>query len=237
MPNDRDALHHEVQAQAIAWGWCDEALKDYNKVAKHIVDSVEEARTKEAAEIEAREGFRFEEGDKVLTHFKAKGKDGKPAKSKSSKEALVLAAADDQGLATVQFAHNGVRHQVPRDWVVGRAPAEDGSTPPPRRARPAAAAGETNKDGAPLSAIDWMETRGRMTLEVFHKEAAIIEVMYRDTQLLVKSGWSCLDEASKGNEKAALDSGVEFQKTWLALQDKRRWVEEQVGKVKAEAEA
>jgi len=106
----------EAQAQALAMSAFHNCLTDgiYQKAINKVIKVMDGAlsvlqRSQDGS------GLGFKIDDPVLSHYKAKGKGGKVAKSRSTKEATVMAISGDK--VTVKFSANGVRHEVPASWV------------------------------------------------------------------------------------------------------------------------
>jgi len=113
----------EEEARVIAWDWCNKATQGYDKSSARMKKFTDVA-IKKLVPKEAKSTV-LQVGDIVQAHFKAKGPDGQPAKSRTPKEAKVIAMSGDT--ISLRFTSNSVRHEVPAAWVSPGA-ADDEST-------------------------------------------------------------------------------------------------------------
>jgi len=139
------------------------------------------------------------EGAIVKAHFKAKGKDGKTGKSRKPREARVQSMNDD--LVTVQFLSNGVRHNIPRTWIVDQdGPRIQKQTPtqtldltPPNPTRVA---------------------RGELVISLLQAEAEVIGVVFNMHSRIVKMGMQILKDSENGSFQQASAMRNQLRMTW-----------------------
>lgn len=104
----------EVTARRLVAQWCQEAIIE-NSAA---VDEISRAT---GLPIGSSDGvIVVRSGQTVLSHFKAKRKDGSTEKSRKPREARVISVGETT--LRVEFIANGRRHEVPNHWVVGAQP-------------------------------------------------------------------------------------------------------------------
>jgi len=150
----------EVKARVMAAEWVEVLLKRLQRGAALLYPQLEGAEVDVGAA--SADPTEVKVGDVVLAHFKARGN----VKSKKAKDARVMALLG--GMLAVQFLENGVRHTVPRDWVLGA----------PQGAEEAEGAGD-------LEARLRKQSRGILALSLLNSEIAVVsEVLAGINQFL-----------------------------------------------------
>mmetsp|Transcript_79311 Transcript_79311/g.157088 ORF Transcript_79311/g.157088 Transcript_79311/m.157088 type:complete len:715 (-) Transcript_79311:71-2215(-) len=201
VPDTMELLKLEREARDLAGYWCEKQLQPYNDVGDRMTTDVKTMRaTKEMPGATSQQGGDTDAGcwigEVVMAHYKAKGPDGGKVKSKQVREARVL-GVDGQN-ATVQFLSNGVRHQVPCDWVLG-----------PER---------TKVDDKRLLHL----ARASLASAMLATEAACLETFYT----LCRDMYDCTTkviEACEGNDEIIIAAAqAEFQIAWEEEQKQLR---------------
>mmetsp|Transcript_10500 Transcript_10500/g.23623 ORF Transcript_10500/g.23623 Transcript_10500/m.23623 type:complete len:698 (-) Transcript_10500:75-2168(-) len=189
----------EVVARAIAFEWCERLLGRYRKALGVVLAATAPPEESEQRAKDSRgNDVPFVVGEVRLAHFKAKGPDGSRVKSRKPQEARVLAIGD--GRVTVQFLSNGLRHQIPEDWIQGRPDPEEQESP-----------------FEPLSSL--ATARARLAFELLYAEAAVIELAYRMTQDFVKLGNAIMQDRTQGDFQRASDEVNELRIFWEKEQE------------------
>jgi len=200
VPATQDDVVAEVVARATAWEWCERLLKRYQKACTNVMEemgmSPEEGQEETSEDLsESVPSAELENliDSVVLAHYKAKAKspDRRSAKSKKPREARLLAISD--GRATVQFLSNGVRHQVPQDWVVRKRV----------RRSPQSQLVDKTRTG-----------RGQLVMALYSNEAAVVETAYYMTQNIVQLGTQLLEAQGKGSASDVFGITANLKEEW-----------------------
>lgn len=112
------SLDVEVMARKLAADWCTAAI---NQCGAYI-EAVAEATGLPTG---SKDGLiTVGIGHTVMTHFKAKHKDGSTGKSRKPRQARVVSVQEETMTVRVEFSGNSKRHEVPADWIVEAQPAK-----------------------------------------------------------------------------------------------------------------
>jgi len=184
-PYTEESILTEVDACDIAATWCESLLKKYQPVVDKITARIDSA----FAVLNKEDGWQV--GNMVLAHYKAKGADGKIARSRKAQEATIMNVSNDE--IAVKFLTNGVRQKVPASWV---SQMSDIST-------------ETqamSQEEAYLCLL-----RAYLARDVLMAEVALAEVQFDLSRAVGESGLQFLDAIRNKNFSAARKAKQDFE--------------------------
>jgi len=107
----------EISARRVAATWLEQAILEKSNKIEKIASST-------GVPVGNADGvIVVKEGQTVSAHFKARRKDGTTGKSKTPREAVVLALLE--GALRVKFVQSKAKHEIPTNWVVSSTPVPD----------------------------------------------------------------------------------------------------------------
>ncbi|CAE7533824.1 unnamed protein product [Symbiodinium sp. KB8] len=107
----------EITARRVACTWLEQALLEKNQM-------IEKIASRTGLPVGNSDGvIVVQEGQTVTAYFKARRRDGSTGKSKTPREAVVVALKEET--IRVKFVASKARHEIPMNWVVSSTPVPD----------------------------------------------------------------------------------------------------------------